>query len=114
MARHSAVYVPMAAGALALELLYPLALLDRRLRWLLVGPMVVAVLGFRLLLGPAFLPLILCHVFWVRWHGSEDPREAAERGWFGRLLATTSAQPEAPAPLRTPALANPSAGAEST
>ncbi|MEL7314563.1 MAG: hypothetical protein AAFN08_06380, partial [Cyanobacteria bacterium J06559_3] len=33
----------------------------------LVPAMVLSVIGFRVLLGPAFLPLILCHVFWIRW-----------------------------------------------
>ncbi len=57
----------LAASALILELGYPLAMFSRTARIVFVPGMLAAVVGFRVLLGPSFIPLMLCHVFWVRW-----------------------------------------------
>ena len=77
MAREPWIYKGMGASALLLELTYPLALFSRRLRLVLVPGMVLGVVGFRLLLGPSFYPLILCHVFWIRWQPwLREPRVA--------------------------------------
>ncbi len=102
MSQHAWIYVPMAGGAFALELLYPLALLHPVLRVLLVPPMVVAVIGFRLLLGPSFYPLILCHLFWVPWDRIlperwTRPGRGGERPRTTTAAATTTATPP-PAP----------------
>ena len=37
------------------------------LRFPLVTAGAGLLLGFRILLGPAFLALVICHVFWVPW-----------------------------------------------
>jgi hypothetical protein len=62
----------LGAATLILEAGYPLAMFSRRARLVLVPGMILAVLGFRVLMGPSFFPLILCHVFWARWR--PEPR----------------------------------------
>lgn len=63
----------LAAVTLVLELGYPLAMFTRKARLVFVPGMLLGVLGFRVLMGPSFFPLILCHVFWVRWVPGPDP-----------------------------------------
>jgi len=58
----------LALGALLTELLYPLALVSRRARFILIPSTVFLFLGIRLTMGPTFWPLIVCQVFWVPWH----------------------------------------------
>lgn len=67
IARQSWLARGMGLGTLILETGYPLAMFSRRARFVLVPGMLLSVVGFRVLLGPSFFPLILCHVFWVRW-----------------------------------------------
>jgi hypothetical protein len=67
MARHPWLYQSLGLATLVLEVGYPLAMFSWRARLALVPGMLMAVLGFRVLMGPSFIPLMLCHVFWVRW-----------------------------------------------
>ncbi len=57
----------LAAGTVAIELAYPIAMFVPALRLPLVAAGVGILLGFRIVLGPAFLALVICHVFWVPW-----------------------------------------------
>ena len=57
----------LAAGTVAIELGYPIALFVPALRLPLVAAGVGLLIAFRVVLGPAFLPLVICHVFWVPW-----------------------------------------------
>lgn len=68
MARYSWMAQGMGLATLILETAYPLALFSRLARFIFIPGMLLSVIGFRVLLGPSFFPLILCHVFWVRWH----------------------------------------------
>ena len=79
IARQSWLARGMGLATLILEAGYPLAMFSRRARFVLVPGMLLSVVGFRVLLGPAFLPLILCHVFWVRWR--------PQNGAVGRAIA---------------------------
>ncbi|MEO0455046.1 MAG: hypothetical protein AAF152_00490 [Cyanobacteria bacterium P01_A01_bin.114] len=67
MARQSWLARGLGLATLILETGYPLAMFSRRARFIFVPGMLLSVVGFRVLLGPSFFPLILCHVFWVRW-----------------------------------------------
>ena len=77
IAHHSWIAQGMAAATLTLEVGYPLAMFSRWARLAIVPGMLVAVLGFRVLMGPSFFPLMLCHVFWVRWR--PEPGTATRR-----------------------------------
>lgn len=57
----------LAAGALLIELLLPLALINVKARLVLVPSAIMLLVGFRLLLGPNFAPLIICYAFWLPW-----------------------------------------------
>jgi hypothetical protein len=93
LAGQRATMILAAAGTIAIELGYPLALLHRRSRWVLLPAMVGLLVGFRVLMGPWFGTFILAHVFWVPWSrwlrlGSPpaDPRGPS-------AAATTASQP---------------------
>lgn len=57
----------LAAAAVAGEVGYPLALVSRWARAILVPGMLVMQLAIRVLLGPTFFPMMSCNVFWVPW-----------------------------------------------
>jgi predicted DCC family thiol-disulfide oxidoreductase YuxK len=57
----------MAASTLIVETLFPLALVSRLARWLLVPSAFFMLLGIRLSMGPAFVPFLICFLFWVDW-----------------------------------------------
>lgn len=76
MSRQSWLARGMGLATLFLETGYPLAMFSRWARLIFVPGMVLSVIGFRVLLGPSFFPLILCHVFWIRWR-SPRPKESA-------------------------------------
>lgn len=67
IAAHAWLARSFAAGALAIELAYPLALFSRALRLPLVLSGIGLILGIRLLMGPTFEGLLLLNVFWVPW-----------------------------------------------
>jgi hypothetical protein len=76
----------LAAGALLTELSLPLALVSKRARIALVPGAIMLLVGFRLLLGPNFAPLIICYVFWLPWQRIADA--VMRRSAAGQLLAT--------------------------
>ena len=57
----------MGAASLAIEVGTPAALFSKAARWLLVPGAIGMLVGIRLLMGPTFLPLILCQLFWLPW-----------------------------------------------
>ena len=64
------------------------ALLGPRLRVLFAGSMVLLLVGVRLLLGPSFEMLLLCHLFWVPW----DRVEGWARRRFGGTMTGASGE----------------------
>lgn len=60
-------YQAMAGATVLLELGYPLALVSRRARWVVVPGMMGAQIGIRVLMGPWFPQFLLCNLFWVPW-----------------------------------------------
>lgn len=72
----------LAAGTLAVEACYPLALLSPRLRLPLVASAIAMHVAIELLLGISFRTFIFCSVFWVPWD---------------RLITTRATTPTPPA-----------------
>lgn len=87
MARQPWAYKGVGLATLLVETGYPLAMFSLAARFILVPAMVLSMIGFRVLLGPAFLPLILCHVFWIRWWPEPHIQrsEADDTSGLGRL-----------------------------
>lgn len=67
LARHPWLCRALAAATVLGEIGYPLALISRRARVLLVPGVLLMQIGIRVLLGPSFLAWMLCNVFWVPW-----------------------------------------------
>jgi hypothetical protein len=65
IARHRGLCRALAAGVLATEVASPLALVSRRARFLLVPGQILLLIAIRALLGPQFLQVIFCEVFWI-------------------------------------------------
>ncbi len=82
LARHAWLCRGLAAAAIVCEAGYPLALVDRRARALLVPGALLMQVGIRVLLGPSFLHMMACNVFWVPWERvlgwDREPRRAAD------------------------------------
>jgi hypothetical protein len=57
----------MAAGTVALELGFPLALVFRIVRWPIIIAMFLMQVGIGLTMGIWFIPFLLMYVFWVPW-----------------------------------------------
>jgi hypothetical protein len=57
----------LAAGAVAIELGFPLALISRRARALLVPAAFGMLIGIRILMGPTFGGFLIAGVFWIPW-----------------------------------------------
>lgn len=57
----------LAAATVIAEISYPLALFSSRARCVIVPVIFVMLVGVRLVMGPAFYPLMLSHVFWIPW-----------------------------------------------
>ena len=60
---------PLAAFAMAVETLFPLALFSRAVRLVMVPAGLMFLIGIRVLMGPTFEQFMLCYVFWVPWEG---------------------------------------------
>jgi hypothetical protein len=71
----------LAGLTLTVELAFPLVLFSERARWVLVPSMFLMLVGFRVLLGPSFVPYWICFLFWVPW----DRLQAIGRGTPDRL-----------------------------
>ena len=67
VARHGGVARMLALAAVSTELLFPLALISRRARYVLAPAGLAMLIGIRLLMGPTFEQFMLCYVFWVPW-----------------------------------------------
>lgn len=67
VAQYALLCQALAVATIVFEVGYPLALLGGRLRVLFAGSMVAMLVAVRLLLGPPFEMLMVCHLFWVRW-----------------------------------------------
>jgi len=67
LARHPALCRSLGAGSLAVELAFPLALVSRRLRPLLVLGALGMQLGITAVMGPDFDVFIWSYLFWVPW-----------------------------------------------
>ncbi len=67
LARHPWICRALAAGALACETGYPLALVSRAARAVVVPGALLMQLGIRVLLGPTFFHMMAANVFWVPW-----------------------------------------------
>jgi len=57
----------VAAGTVALELSYPLALFSRRARWIIVPGMFFMQVGIRIFMGVIFYQFLICNLFWIPW-----------------------------------------------
>jgi hypothetical protein len=57
----------IATGTILLEVGYPLALFNRRARYILVPAMISVLIGIRLVMGPTFYQYIICSLFWIPW-----------------------------------------------
>jgi hypothetical protein len=67
LARHRMLCRALALSIVILECGYPLALFSRTARRLLVPAAILVLVGFRVLMGPDFSALIVCHAFWIPW-----------------------------------------------
>lgn len=65
MSRHAWASHGMAAMGMGLELSYPLALFDRRLRYLIMASGMMMQTGIALFMGPNFYQMILCQLLWL-------------------------------------------------
>jgi hypothetical protein len=93
IAEHPGLCHALAAGTMGIELAYPIALFVPALRLPLVAAGVGLLLGFRIVLGPSFISLVICHVFWVPWERlwrvlARKEQLPAARPWYGRRRAT--------------------------
>jgi hypothetical protein len=85
----------MAAISILTETLYPLTLISRRARYVLVPSGIAFLVGIRLLMGPTFEALLICHVFWLNWEWIAD-RVHALRPSVHRRRAARTPQLDAP------------------
>jgi hypothetical protein len=67
VANHSWAARAMGATAVCVETLFPLTLVSRYARMVLVPAGLAFLVGIRLLMGPTFEQFMLCYVFWVPW-----------------------------------------------
>ena len=77
IARHRFFTRLLAFGIVALECGYPLALFSVRARRVVVPAAILMTAGFRVLMGPDFSPLIVCHAFWIPWRWSIATRSTS-------------------------------------
>jgi hypothetical protein len=87
---------PFASRAIALltilvETAYPLALVSRRARLLLVPSAALMLVGIRVLMGPTFGVFLVCNLFWVPWSRVGAFVRARARGLPRRTLLYDSA-----------------------
>jgi hypothetical protein len=67
LARHSWACMTLAAATIALEILYPLALVSWRARLAIVPGVFVMQVAILLQMDLAFYPFLICTLFWVPW-----------------------------------------------
>jgi hypothetical protein len=67
IARHHLASSAVAAATVTIEVAFPLALVSRRARLVLVPAAFAMLIGIRVLMGPTFGGFLVANVFWVRW-----------------------------------------------
>jgi hypothetical protein len=67
VANHAWAARGLAAAAVVIETCYPLSLVSRRARLLLVPAGLGFLIGIRTLMGPTFEQFMMCYVFWIPW-----------------------------------------------
>jgi hypothetical protein len=67
VARHGVVAKLLAGMSIGIETLFPLALVSRTARLVLVPAGLLFLIGIRTLMGPTFEQFMLCYIFWVPW-----------------------------------------------
>jgi hypothetical protein len=67
IARHHALSSAVAAAAVTIEVAFPLALVSRKARVVLVPAAFGMLIGIRALMGPTFGGFLVANVFWVPW-----------------------------------------------
>lgn len=67
LARHPWVCRALAGVTVTGEFFYPLVLISRRARWVLVPTVFGMQVGIRVLMGPTFNQYLLCNLFWIPW-----------------------------------------------
>jgi hypothetical protein len=60
----------LAAATVVIEVLYPLALVNRRARVVLVPSAIAMQIAIGLVIGPRFYELLMCNLFWVPWYSA--------------------------------------------
>jgi len=68
IAAHHWLASSLAAAAVITEVAFPLALISRRARFVLVPAAIMMLITIRLLMGPTFGGFLIANVFWVPWH----------------------------------------------
>lgn len=68
VANHAWVARTMAALSVTIETLFPLTLVSRAARLVLVPAGLAFLVGIRVLMGPTFEQFMMCYVFWIPWH----------------------------------------------
>jgi len=81
LARHEWLCRALAAGSLAIETLFPLALFSRRLRPILVAGALLMQLGITAVMGPNFDVFIWSYIFWVPWDRIAGWVRGSKSGW---------------------------------
>jgi vitamin K-dependent gamma-carboxylase-like protein len=84
----------LAALTIVIETAFPLALISRRARSVLVPSAALMLLGIRVLMGPTFGVFLVCTLFWVPWEriGLQIRRRAAT--WSRRTIVCTDGSPD--------------------
>jgi hypothetical protein len=57
----------LAAATIAFETTYPLALFSSMARSIVIPGVFLMLVGIRVLMGPAFEPMMIGHIFWIPW-----------------------------------------------
>ena len=80
LAKHRLLCRALALSILAIECGYPLALFFRAARRVFVPATILMLVGFRVLMGPDFSALIVCHAFWIPWRWLDARPESLSDG----------------------------------
>jgi hypothetical protein len=67
VARHGGLARALALMSVSIETLFPLVLVSRVARYVLVPAGFAMLVGIRVLMGPTFEQFMMCYVFWVPW-----------------------------------------------
>jgi hypothetical protein len=71
----------IAAVSVAIETLFPLALVSRRARAVLVPSAALMLIGIRVLMGPTFGVFLVGNLFWVKWERMAARLAVRARSW---------------------------------